>query len=75
MSDFYLQDTRYGVKALMRQNTTLGDFVINVDGTWHFWPNESRRGGMSEIFLRQVIGHLEQLNDAVEWGDPDKDDT
>ena len=40
----------------------LGNFVMDVDGEFYFWPEEGESGGWSSYILEEIASKLKKIN-------------
>lgn len=45
----------------------IGDFDLDVDGYYHFWPNPSLNGSTTSNILRLIADELDKVN--KDWDD------
>lgn len=53
------------VKEIVINNKSIGEFIRDVDGYYHYWPNPSLKGSWNSNALRLIADELDRVN--KEW--------
>lgn len=62
-----LIETEKGVKELVINNKSIGEFIIDVDGYYYFWFNpEVTKGSWNSHALRLIADKQDELNTEMD---------
>lgn len=62
MTGLQVEDKTKTHKILTNGQSNLGEFILDVDGYWVYFPNPERGGYYNEWFLHELLQILENLN-------------
>ena len=60
-------NTDKGVYELLINNKSIGEYILDVDGYYYYWPNPSLKGSWNSNALNIISEQLDLLN--KKWED------